>query len=359
MNKINLYIFKITTKYLILNFILILSLVAFINLIEIARNLNENNQSLINYLYLTLLKIPSIINEIFPFVTIIAISFLFKYLINNNELTSMRNIGYSIFDIFLPVAFSIFLFGILNLILLNPLSANLEKQYEKILNKKNQDLYSIKISSDVMRIKNINDEFGLNFIEINKIDVNSMIANDIKILKINDLNKQLIIASNGNIKNKKFFLNNVKVFDIEKNKFEEKNNIILNLNFSKENIIDSIINYKNVPFYDYLTHTQILKTFNLYSSEISLYYLSEILKPFFLVMLGFVVLGFSGKFRRNENFFKILFVAILIGFVIFFLREIIFKITLSYNINFFFSYGVIFMLPFLIGLYKVLQIEND
>ena len=41
-----------------------------------------------------------------------------------------------------------------------------------------------------MRIKNINDEFGINFIEIKNIDVNSMIANDIKILKINDLKSQ-------------------------------------------------------------------------------------------------------------------------------------------------------------------------
>ena len=76
-------------------------------------------------------------------------------------------------------------------------------------------------------------------------------------------------------------------------------------------------------------------------------------------MLGFVVLGLSAKFRKNESFFKILFIAILIGFIIFFLREVIFKITLSYDINFFFSYSIIFMLPFLIGLYKVLQIEND
>lgn len=359
MNKINLYIFNITNKYLLINLILILSLVTFVNLIEIARNLTDNNQNLLNYLLLILLKIPSIINQIFPFVTIISISFLFRYLINNNELTSMRNIGYSIFDIFLPVAISIFLFGCLNLIFLNPISANLEKQYEKILNKKNQDLYSIKISSDIMRIKNINDEFGINFIEIKKIDVNSMIANDIKILKINDSNSQLIIANNGKIKDKKFFLNSVKVFDIAENKYIEKNQIILDLNFSKENIINSIINYKNVPFYDYISHTKILKKFNLHSTEISLYYLSEILNPFFLVMLGFVVLGFSAKFRRNENFFKILFIAILIGFVIFFLREIIYKITLSYNINFFFSYSAIFMLPFLIGLYKVLQIEND
>ncbi len=359
MNKINLYIFKVTNKYLLINLILILSLVTFINLIEIARNLTDNNQNILNYLFLSLLRIPSIINEIFPFVTILSIAFLFRYLINNNELTSMRNIGYSIFDIFLPVAISIFLLGCFNLIFLNPISANLEKQYEKILNKTNQDVYSIKISSDIMRIKNINDELDINFIEIKKIDFNSMIANNIKILKINDLKSELIIADNGKIKDQKFLLDEVKIFDISENKFIEKDNFVLDLNFSKENIINSIVNYKNVPFYDYLSHTKILKKFNLHSTEISLYYLSEILNPFFLVMLGFVVLGFSAKFKRNENFFKILFIAILIGFIIFFLREIIYKITLSYNINFFFSYTAIFILPFLIGLYKVLQIEND
>ena len=53
MNKINLYIFKITNKYLLINLILILSLVIFINLIEIARNLTDSNQSILNYIFLT------------------------------------------------------------------------------------------------------------------------------------------------------------------------------------------------------------------------------------------------------------------------------------------------------------------
>ena len=359
MNKINLYIFKITSKYLLINLLIVLGLVLFINLIEIARNLTDGNQNILNYFQLTLFKIPSVINEILPFVIIISISFLFRYLINNNELTSMRNIGYSVFDIFLPVGICIFLFGLFNLFLLNPVSTNLEKKYEEIINKKNLDVYSIKISSDIMRIKNINDKRGLNFIEIKNIDVNKMIANDITILKLDGLQDHLIRAKDGKIKDKKFHLNEVKLFDINKNVYDEKNKIILDLNFSKENIIDSIINFRYVPFYDYLSHTKILQKFNLYSEEISLYYLSQILNPIFLVILGFIVVGYSAKFKRNENFFKILFIAILIGFAIFFMREIIFKITLSYNINFFFSYSIIFMLPFLFGLYKVLQIEND
>ena len=177
-----------------------------------------------------------------------------------------------------------------------------------------------------MRIKNINDETGLNFIEIKKIDVNNMIASDITILKLDGKQDQLIKAKDGTIKNKKFHLNEVKLFEINKNNYKEKNNIILDLNFSKENIIDSIINFKYVPFYDYFNHSKILQKFNLYSEEISLYYLSQILNPVFLVMLGFIVLGFSAKFKRNENFFKILFFAILIGFIIFFMRELIFKL---------------------------------
>ena len=88
-------------------------------------------------------------------------------------------------------------------------------------------------------------------------------------------------------------------------------------------------------------------------------YISELLKPFFLVMLGFIVMGYSGKFKRNESFFKILFISILIGFLIFILKEVITKLTISLNVNFIISYIIIFFIPFFIGLYQVIKIEND
>ena len=86
-----------------------------------------------------------------------------------------------------------------------------------------------------------------------------MIANDITILKLDGSQHQLIKAKDGKINNKKLFLNNVKIFDINKNDYEEKNKIILDLNFSKDNIINSIINFKYVPFYNYFSHTKHFK----------------------------------------------------------------------------------------------------
>ena len=102
-----------------------------------------------------------------------------------------------------------------------------------------------------------------------------------------------------------------------------------------------------------------MKKFNLYSSAVGLFYLSEVLKPLFMILLAFVVMGFSAKYKRNESFFKILFYAILIGFVFYILREVVNKFTVSFNANFFLSYFIIFMIPLIFGLFKTIQIEND
>ena len=70
-------------------------------------------------------------------------------------------------------------------------------------------------------------------------------------------------------------------------------------------------------------------------------------------------MGFSAKYKKNEGFFKVLFYAVLFGFCLYIFRELVNKITLTFNTNFIFSYLIIFIVPFIIGLYKVIQIEND
>ncbi len=359
MNKINIYIFLLSSKYLLLNLIIISTIVLFINLIDLSRILQNNDNSVFNFIYLSLLKIPSILNEILPFVTILGISFLLRNLINNNEFISLRNIGYSIFDIFLPIGLSVFLIGVIFLLFLNPLSVIFENTFDELTKKNDQGLYSIKINNNEMWIKNKIDKDYSSFINIKNIDLKDMKANDIKILLIDKDNSQLIQAKSGIFIDTTFKLNNVRYYDLNLEEYKNIEDYNLEINFNKQNLINSIANYKLIPFYKYLSHTKTLKKFNLYSSEIGLFYLSESLKPLFIVMLAFVVLGFSGKYKRNENFFKILFISILIGFLIFFFKEIITKLTISLSINFIISYFIIFFSPFLIGLYQVVKIEND
>ena len=275
------------------------------------------------------------------------------------EFVSMRNLGYSIFDIFKPISLAIFMMGLFFLFIINPLSVFMEKKYDLKLDNKDNSLYSIKVSNNEMWIKNRIDMKNYSFINIKNINLRNMNANNIKILLINNETNKFIMAESGEFYNNNFLLNNVQFYDFENEEFSDLNNYVLNINFDKNNLINSISKYKLIPFYNYLNHTKTLSKFNLYSSEIGLYYLSEILKPIFTVILAFVILGFTSKFQRNENFFKVLFIAIFVGFLIFFLKEIITKLTIILSLNFFVSYSVIFLIPLIVGLYQINKIENE
>ncbi len=359
MNKINFYLFALTNKYLIINFIILSVFIIFINLLELSRVINENDKNLLNFIYLSILKYPSILNEILPFVTIISVTFLIRNLINNNEFISMRNLGFSIFDIFVPIATSIFIVGLFFLILLNPLSVFMENKYERILDKKENSLYSIKISGNQMWIKNEVDEENSSYINIKNINLKDMNAKDIKILLISNKTNKFILANNGEFIENNFKLNNVKYYDFNKDDYRLIDNYNLRINFNKDNIINSISKYKLVPYYDYLSHSRTLNKFNLYSPEIGLYYISETLKPLFIVLLAFIMLGFTSKFQRNENFFKVLFIAISLGFIVFLFKEVVTKLTITFSLNFVLSYIFIFLIPLLIGLYQIIKIENE
>ena len=359
MKKINFYLFALATKYILINTVIIGILVLFLNLLEISRILEKDNTTLGFFLLLSFLKLPTIISEIIPFVIIISIAFLFKNLISNNELISIRNLGFSILDVFKPIAITIFLFGLFILLIINPLSANFEKNYNILTSKNYPNMYSIKFINEGMWIKNISENNNKNFINITKINLNNMNAEKIKILNVSNKFNKIMIAEKGEIVDKIFKLKKVSILNINTDKLEKVDFYNMILNFDKSNIIDSILNFKFIPFYKYREHINNLKKFNLHSSEVSLYYLSEILKPIFLVIIGFAVMGFAGKFKRNENFFKVLFISILIGFLIFLLKEIVTTLTTTMEISFILAYLIIFMFPLIIGLYQMIRIESD
>ena len=356
--KIYLYLYLMKTKYILLNILIIGLFVLLINLLEISKMIGEKNSSIFSILYLSLLKIPTIIIDIIPFVIVISTAFIYRYLINNNEIISLRNIGFSLLDIYKPIAAAIFFTGLLILIIFNPLSAKLENQFDKITTKDFSDLYSINIKNNELWIKNIKNPDEKYFINISNIDLENMNANNIKIISVTKDDNYFFLSKTGRIINKQFNLNDVIILNIDNDEYEKRKNLKLDLNFNNKNLIDSISNYKYIPFYKYKEHLNSLKKFNLYSSEISLFYVSTIINPFFLVIIGFIVMGFSGKFKKNDSFFKVLFISILIGFLLFLLKEIITALTITYDIHFLLSYLIIFSIPLIIGLYQIINIEK-
>ena len=126
----------------------------------------------------------------------------------------MRNIGFSIFDIFYPITIGVFVYGVIVLLFFNPLTAIYENKYDEFLNNKTENMYSINFSKNSLWIKNKNFDEGLFYININKFNIKNMVAEDIKILSIKNNINEFIYSKKGNISDKIFKLNDVSYFNI-------------------------------------------------------------------------------------------------------------------------------------------------
>ena len=66
----------------ILTLFLLALFIQIINLIEVSQIVESSNMNMFTILYLSLLKLPSTINQIIPFVIIISTAFFYRYLIS-------------------------------------------------------------------------------------------------------------------------------------------------------------------------------------------------------------------------------------------------------------------------------------
>ena len=71
--KINIYLFLLKLKYIILTLFLLSLFIQIINLIEISRILESGYFDFFSILYLSLLKLPTTIGQIIPFVIILTV----------------------------------------------------------------------------------------------------------------------------------------------------------------------------------------------------------------------------------------------------------------------------------------------
>ena len=62
MNKVNLYIFKLTNKYILLNIIFISILILFINTLEITRIIDQQNSNIYHFMYLIVTSYSNVIS---------------------------------------------------------------------------------------------------------------------------------------------------------------------------------------------------------------------------------------------------------------------------------------------------------
>ena len=329
-------------------FLIMLSLVFILNILQEIEFFNNQTVSPFYPVYLSLLNTPSVIFEMFPFIFLISTQFFFIKLFNNNEINIFKYSGLKNFKITSILGSISFVMGIIVIILFYNLSSSLQSYYLEIKNRYTTDKsYLAVINKNGLWIKDIvKDEINI----INSSKINNNLLEDTFITTF-DKNYDLIrnIKSNKiDIKNKNWLIYDASVY--ENNISKKVDRLRLETNFNQKKI-DSL--------FSNLSSLSILKLFDLRNNYKSLNYslvdvdlqITKILTyPIYLMLMTLLssIIMFNTK-RFKSNTFKIT-----IG--------LFFSVIIYYMSNFFNVMGATEKIPLAIAISSpliILSIANS
>ncbi|MBN2751446.1 MAG: LPS export ABC transporter permease LptG [Rhodospirillaceae bacterium] len=101
--------------------------------IELLRRLSSKSDAgLALVLEMAFLKMPQMMNTVLPFAVMLGAMIVFWRLTRTHELVVIRSVGVSAWQFLAPVLIIVFLFGVFNLVAINPLAASMYREYERM-----------------------------------------------------------------------------------------------------------------------------------------------------------------------------------------------------------------------------------
>ena len=125
------------TKQIIFNFLavllIILGIIFLFEMVERLRRISGRDDLDVWFaVQLAVARLPKTVEQVFPFVMMIAAMITFWNLSKTNEFVVMRSAGVSIWGFLTPVLLATFLIGVANVTVVNPISARMNELYETL-----------------------------------------------------------------------------------------------------------------------------------------------------------------------------------------------------------------------------------
>ena len=298
-------------------FLIMLSLVFILNILQEVEFFSDKNVSSIYPVYLSLMNTPSIIFEMFPFIFLISVQFFFIKLFNNNEINIFKYSGLKNSKIIYILSTISFIMGVIIISLFYNFSSNLQKYYLEIKNQYTTDkTYLAVINKNGLWIKDI-VENKINIINSSKINNNILEDTFISIFD-SDYNLIKNIKSDKiDIKNKKWIIHNASVFEENKNIKLDKLEFVTNFNQQRiESLFSNLSSLSLLKLFDLRNN---YKSLNYSLIDLDLHINKILTYPIyltFMTILSAIIMFNTRKFKSNTFKFIIgLFLSVVIYYI--------------------------------------------
>ena len=269
-------------------------------------------------IFLTLLNIPSIIFEIFPFIFLITTQFFFIKLIEQNENISFKNFGLSNTKIINLLAVLSFSVGMIIVTIFYNLSSNLKHSYLNIKNSYAKDnKYLAVITENGIWIKDAKN--GITSI-INAEDLKGNFLNNVDIVQFDeDFNFiQNVSAKKINIKDKNWKSKSALINNEQKSN-QKINDYQLDTNIDFEDINSLFSNLTSLSIFELNDLKNKYKDINYSSIEVDSAIQKIISFPFYLMLMTILSSTIMMNIKQNKTKIFHLIFGILISVIIYYL----------------------------------------
>jgi len=339
LKSINRYIINEYIKSLFIVIAVMLSIILLINLLD-EFNFFKSKKDLkfIFFIIFTLLKIPNVLVNLFPFIVLFGGIVFYLKIYNHNEVISLRVMGYSNIQIILIPALTSFVIGYVIVFLIVPFSSSMLKYYEELRSEYNETKNLVFVNETGIWILDKNDK-EKNIIRIEKINKDFSTVNEVTIYNW-QLNKVHIITAN---------------------KKNNKENYLANYNYISNININELRNvYKNTEttsLLDINKEMLILEDKGYSTTDLRIRYQKLISFPIYLLAMSILSGLMIINLGKTSNYLKHGSYGVIISIIIYFLNDLSITIAKSGIISVDFSVWIPIFLIILINLVGITQVN--
>ncbi|MAV87952.1 MAG: LPS export ABC transporter permease LptG [Rhodospirillaceae bacterium] len=343
-------------------FIIFLAIIFLIDTVELLRRAsNHPNISMALILEMGLLKLPFMAQKIFPFAVLFGGMASFWSLTRTSELVVTRAAGVSAWQFLLPVLLASFILGIIKITLFNPLASAMLSKYDNMnaIHLKGQsNLLAISKNGLWLRQSNGKNQSVIHAPRLNIIK-NYISLSDVTIFNYEGANKFIgrIDALKCELEDGFWHLTDVWVNSIDKRpKFKKEHWIDTDITLNK--IHDSFSPPETMSFWSLPGFINNLEKSGFSAIRHQLYWHSLLSAPFLLCAMVLIAATFTlRQARRNSGSFVII-GAIITGFLLFFITDVIFALGLRESIPVILAAWAPSGISLLLGLAMVFHLED-
>ncbi|MBX9786891.1 MAG: LptF/LptG family permease [Alphaproteobacteria bacterium] len=330
MNLLSRYVSRTFLLSFLTTFSCLFIIIFLFDFAELQRRAGTKEIDLLMKLNMVLLRSPQFLEQVLPFIVLIAALFVFWRMNRSNELVVIRSSGVSLWRIILPVSMVALIIGFVDLAVFNPLSSAMQVRFEKL-----EKRYLLRNKEDIKL-----SPTGLWFSEkrgphqviyrASKVNLEKMEFQDLNIIITSEKNKfiERLDAKTGQIHEGHLDLNDgwdLNVGQVAK-PFVEKS-ISTSLNRKK---IEQMQNSRLVSsFWKLPAYIALLDAAGLQSLKYQMSWQSMLANSFWLGFMVLLAAAFSCRPVRQGKSALFIFLGLFSGLFLYFFKDMTFAIGAS------------------------------